>query len=291
MGGPRARRSGRWASHQRLRLPVRYRARHIQACLAELDAQEAAWDDELAEREVLSLFYEDLVADWRGSLRAVLAWLDVPGAAEVALPEPALERQADSRTERWIGRFEARPLERDARELSRAKWEYRGRRRPDFAEVPGPDRESVWDYPRPPRVEADGRRVEVRTGDLVLADTTRALRVLETASPPTFYLPAADVRKDLLVRTGERSFCEWKGDAEHWALAGDGETERSIAWRYPAPLAGFEELANCFAFYPARVECWLAGERVRPQPGSYYGGWVTSELTGPFKGEPGSEGW
>jgi len=176
-------------------------------------------------------------------------------------------------------------------ERARAKWRHRGGPRPAFAEEPGPGRESVWDYPRPPRIDFDTRRVEVCAGGLGLADTARALRVLETASPPTFYLPMEDVRLERLVRAAQRSACEWKGSAHYWTLLDDSAGAGPVAWGYAHPLAGFERLAGHLAFYPGRVECRVAGERVRPQPGSFYGGWVTSEITGPFKGEPGSEDW
>ncbi|MGE4653001.1 MAG: Stf0 family sulfotransferase [Myxococcota bacterium] len=279
----RALRTGRFASHQRGWLPPLYRRRHIEACLRALEEQEAAWDAELAGCEVLSLVYEDLVADWPQGLRAVLCWLSLPGADAVELPEPALPRQADARTARWIDRFEV--------ERAQAKWQYRGRVRPAFAEEPGPGRESVWDYPRPPRIERDTRRVEVRVGEVVLADSVRALRVLETAGPPTFYLPAEDVRVDRLLRAAGRSECEWKGSADYWSLAAAAGTDGRVAWSYPVPRPGFEALAGHFAFYPGRMECRLGDERVRPQPGGFYGGWVTSEIAGPFKGEAGSEDW
>jgi uncharacterized protein (DUF427 family) len=181
------------------------------------------------------------------------------------------------------------------RERQRAKWQYRGEQRPSFAAAPALGQESVWDYPRPPRVERDPRRVEVRAGGVDLADSVRALRVLETASPPTFYLPSEDARLDLLVRVDGASECEWKGGAVYWALRGPevsgGPGSEPVAWSYPSPLAGFEELADHLAFYPGRVECHVAGERVRAQPGGFYGGWITSEIAGPAKGEPGTESW
>ena len=178
-----------------------------------------------------------------------------------------------------------------ARDQAREKWQHRGDGRPAFAVDPGPGRESVWDYPRPPRVERDSRRVEVRTGTVLLADTVRSLRVLETASPPTFYLPVEDIQRELLLRAPGRSECEWKGTASYWALASSEESEQAIAWNYAAPLQGFELIAGHMAFYPGRVECRLAGERVEPQAGGFYGGWVTSEIVGPFKGESGTGRW
>ena len=179
-------------------------------------------------------------------------------------------------------------LQADARiEASRSHWRYRGQARPDFAIAPKDGQESVWDYPRPPRLAADPRRVEVRLGDRVLATTDRAIRVLETASPPTFYIRPEDVDGASLVPSGRTSLCEWKGQAVDFDLASGPE---SIAWCYPRVFPEFAEIAGWFAFYPARVECFVDGERVRPQPGGYYGGWITDEIVGPVKGEPGIHG-
>lgn len=169
-------------------------------------------------------------------------------------------------------------------------WEYRGQHRPPFAETPREGHESVWDYPRPPRVVPDERRVVVKKNDRVLADTVLSLRVLETASPPTFYLPSTDVDLDLLTPAGGHSVCEWKGAARYWALR-DATGEDPVAWDYPRPSQDFAVLADHMAFYPGRVECYVDGERVRPQPGRFYGGWVTDEIAGPFKGAPGSAHW
>ena len=170
-------------------------------------------------------------------------------------------------------------------------WNYDGRVRPDFADPPAQGQESVWDYPRPPAIVADSRRVVVRKNDTVVADTVRALRVLETASPPTFYLPPEDVRDELLVWRSGRSFCEWKGVASYCDLDTGSERIESVGWRYSQPGKSFSELAGYVAFYPGRVECFVAGERVRPQPGRFYGGWMTDEIAGPVKGEPGTGHW
>jgi uncharacterized protein (DUF427 family) len=169
-------------------------------------------------------------------------------------------------------------------------WSYRGQRRPDFADTPGPGQESVWDYPRPPDVVADTRTVEGLHEGTCLARSVRTRRVRETASPPTFYLPPEDVRQSQLVPVAGSTFCEWKGDARYFALAAD-PTAPPVAWSYPSPDPRFAAIAGWFAFYPARVECRVDGERVRPQGGGFYGGWVTREIVGPWKGEPGSGGW
>lgn len=168
-------------------------------------------------------------------------------------------------------------------------WEYHGQKRPPFAPSPAPGQESVWDYPRPPRIVPDVRLVEVKAGDVPLARTTRALRALETASPPTFYIPAEDVDRSMLVRAPGSSFCEWKGAATYWALA--AAPAAAVGWSYEQPTPAFAAIRGHFSFYPGRVECFVAGERVRPQPGGFYGGWITSEVVGPFKGDPGTGNW
>lgn len=152
--------------------------------------------------------------------------------------------------------------------------------------------ESVWDYPRPPRVEPCRRRVRIEHGGEVIAESDRALRVLETASPPTIYVPREDIRMDLLTEAeGKQTFCEWKGPASYLHVAA-GEPAEAAAFYYPEPRPGFEELRDHVAFYAGRVDAaYLDDERVRPQGGGFYAGWITDEIEGPFKGEPGSEGW
>jgi uncharacterized protein (DUF427 family) len=159
--------------------------------------------------------------------------------------------------------------------------------------VPGPGQESVWDYPRPPAVRPSSRRVRIRFGDVTVADTNAALRVLETAGAPTWYLPREDVRMELLRPSrGRGSVCEWKGSATYFDLVAGDRISPRAAWTYDRPLPGYEVLARRVAFYAGRVdEATVDGETVRPQPGSFYGGWVTDEVVGPFKGEPGTEGW
>ena len=158
---------------------------------------------------------------------------------------------------------------------------------------PGPGQESVWDYPRPPRVETVPERIRVIVDGVELASSTRARRVLETAGAPVYYLPRADVRMDLLVPTERRTACEWKGDARYFAIVTPGGRVVPIgAWSYEQPLPGFESIAGYVAFYAWAVdEAWVGDERATPQPGHFYGGWVTSKIVGPIKGEPGSQGW
>ena len=170
-------------------------------------------------------------------------------------------------------------------------WKYDGRVRPVFAEEPRQGQQSVWDYPRPPIIETDGRQIVVRARELLVADSHRALRVLETASPPTYYLPPGDVRSELLKPASARSFCEWKGEAVYFDLEAPWERIEHVGWSYPRPRGAFAALAGYLAFYPAKLECYVADERVLPQPGGFYGGWLTGDIAGPVKGSTGSEGW
>ena len=157
---------------------------------------------------------------------------------------------------------------------------------------PGPGQESVWDYPRPPRLEADARRVRVVLGGETIADTVHALRVLETSHPPTFYLPRADFVPGALVPAPGSSFCEWKGQAAYLHLVGGGRTASRAAWFYPSPATRFAALVDHVALYPGAVDsCLVDDERVRGQEGDFYGGWITDEIVGPFKGAPGTWGW
>ena len=154
--------------------------------------------------------------------------------------------------------------------------------------------ESVWDYPRPPRLERSDRLVEVRLAGQTIASTTGAYRVLETSHPPVYYVPREDVRDGALaVSDAPRSVCEWKGAATYLDVIGcDGRRVSRGAWTYLRPAAGFEPIAAAVAFYPALMEeCTVDGERVEPQPGGFYGGWVTADIQGPFKGGPGTRAW
>lgn len=157
---------------------------------------------------------------------------------------------------------------------------------------PGPGQESVWDYPRPPRCEQTARTIEVFFAGERIAHSRRAYRVLETSHPPTYYLPPEDVREELLRPAGGGTICEWKGQARYFdVVVGDARAE-AAAWEYAEPWQGFEELAGRVAFYAAAMErCIVDDEVVDAQAGSYYGGWITSDVTGPFKGAPGTAGW
>jgi uncharacterized protein (DUF427 family) len=169
-------------------------------------------------------------------------------------------------------------------------WKYRGQKRPDCAAIPDPGQESVWDYPRPPELAEDSRLVEVYYSDQVAATSRANYRVIETASPPTFYIPPGNVNWELLRSARGSSICEWKGAATYWALVAAPELG-VVAWSYPDPTPAFSRIRDYIAFYPAAVSCFVAGERVRAQPGKFYGGWITDDIVGPFKGEPGTEHW
>ncbi len=158
---------------------------------------------------------------------------------------------------------------------------------------PGPGQESVWDYPRPPRLELSSRLVVVRAAAKPIARSNRAYRVLETSHPPTWYLPPADIDLASLRPSGAAgTVCEWKGPATYWdVVTGDGSLIRAAAWSYPDPTPAFSAIMGFVSFYPAQFRCEIDGESVRPQEGGFYGGWVTDDVVGPFKGSPGSWGW
>lgn len=152
--------------------------------------------------------------------------------------------------------------------------------------------ESVWDYPRPPRVEASHKLVRVEFAGEVVAETTRALRVLETSHPPVYYIPPEDVRSEVLRPSRRRTWCEFKGEAHYYDLVVGGREAKEAAWYYPDPNARFAAIRDHVAFYPGRVDdAYVDGERVAAQAGDFYGGWVTADIEGPFKGGPGTAGW
>jgi uncharacterized protein (DUF427 family) len=159
--------------------------------------------------------------------------------------------------------------------------------------APGPGQESVWDYPRPPRLETVPHRLRVVFNGVTLADTQHAFRVLETSHPPAYYLPQADLRMEFLTLVPSyRTFCEFKGSAVYWDIQVEGKGSRKAAWSYPQPSPGFEPIRDHLAFYASRVDaCFVDDEQVQAQAGDFYGGWITRAIVGPFKGGVGTFGW
>jgi uncharacterized protein (DUF427 family) len=156
----------------------------------------------------------------------------------------------------------------------------------------GSGEESVWDYPRPPRLEAEPRRIVVVYNGITVIDTTRALRVLETSHPPTYYLPPEDFTPDTLIPAGGTSYCEWKGVARSWSVRAGGREADRAGWSYAHPSAPYAALTDYIALYCSAMDrCEVDGDRAWPQPGGFYGGWVNSWIKGPFKGDPETLGW
>jgi len=152
--------------------------------------------------------------------------------------------------------------------------------------------ESVWDYPRPPRLERCTRRLRVEFAGVTVADTTRGYRVLETSHPPNYYFPPEDVLDGCLERARGSSYCEWKGMAHYFDVSAGGRVAPDAAWGYHTPNRAFTPITDYVAFYPGLMDrCLVDDEVVEPQPGGFYGGWITSDLVGPFKGTPGTQGW
>ncbi|TVR27368.1 MAG: DUF427 domain-containing protein [Balneolaceae bacterium] len=170
-------------------------------------------------------------------------------------------------------------------------WKYTGKSRPPFAEPVRDGQESVWDYPRPPVTSPDSRKILVKLNGRVLAESNSVVRVLETASPPSFYIPPDDVNRELLQKASGSSFCEWKGSATYWDVHAGNQIIQKAGWSYHNPSERFAAIDGYFSFYPALVNCFVDGEQVVPQPGGFYGGWITSEIVGPVKGGPGTGGW
>lgn len=167
-----------------------------------------------------------------------------------------------------------------------------GDNRPAGYVQPGPGQESVWDYPRPPRLEHSNKFVVVEFAGELIAQTHRALRVLETSHPPTYYIPLQDVRREFLVASALRTFCEFKGTAAYWTLRVSERESTNAGWHYPEPTRWYRALKEHVCFYPSRVDaCYIDDERVQTQEGDFYGGWITSDIVGPFKGGPGTAGW
>lgn len=152
--------------------------------------------------------------------------------------------------------------------------------------------ESVWDYPRPPLVEPSEALVIVELEGIVIASTRHSLRVLETSHPPVYYIPPTDIRWEYLAASDRRTFCEFKGAAAYWHVSVGDRRAIDAAWSYPQPVSGYELLTDHVAFYPGKMDrCTVDGETVVSQAGDFYGGWITSDITGPFKGEPGTAHW
>ncbi|HUS17700.1 MAG TPA: DUF427 domain-containing protein [Chloroflexia bacterium] len=152
---------------------------------------------------------------------------------------------------------------------------------------PGPGQESVWDYPRPPRLEPSSRHIQIVFNGTVIANTHRALRVLETSHPPVYYLPPEDVRLEFFSPAPDATYCEWKGEAAYYTITVGERTAPRAAWTYRRPTAAFAALRDYIAVYPRRMDaCLVDGERAQPQPDEFYGGWITTEVVGPFKGSP-----
>jgi len=156
---------------------------------------------------------------------------------------------------------------------------------------PSEGQESVWDYPRPPRSEETSDRILVAIGDLVVADSTSAIRVLETSQPPAFYVPRSDIDTELLQPALGRSFCEWKGEASYFDVVTADTRIDQACWTYEDPTDSFATIAGYIAFYAQKLHCSVNGEPVTANEGTFYGGWITSKVVGPFKGGPGSAWW
>lgn len=159
-------------------------------------------------------------------------------------------------------------------------------------EQPGPGQESVWDYPRPPRLEPTSRHICVVFAGEVIAETRRAYRVLETSHPPVYYIPPEDIQMQYIERADGSSFCEFKGRAAYYTVVVGGQRASDAAWYYLSPTPTFAPIAGAVAFYAGKMDaCYVDDELVTPQPGGFYGGWITSDVVGPFKGGPGTWGW
>lgn len=158
--------------------------------------------------------------------------------------------------------------------------------------APQPGQESVWDYPRPPRVELSHKHIRVVFNGVTVAETDRAFRVLETSHPPVYYIPIDDIKREYLSETAYSTFCEFKDAASYYSLNVNGKVSNNAGWFYRNPSPGFAAIKNAVAFYAGRVDaCYVDGEKVQPQEGNFYGGWITSDVVGPFKGGPGTTGW
>jgi uncharacterized protein (DUF427 family) len=157
---------------------------------------------------------------------------------------------------------------------------------------PGPGQESVWDYPRPPRLEDSSKHIQVICNGVVIADTQRAKRILETSHPPVYYIPPEDVKLQYFKPTSRSTFCEWKGGASYYTITVENKKIVDAAWYYRHPTHPYEAIVGYIAIYPGKMDaCYVNGEKVQAQEGDFYGGWITGEIVGPFKGGAGTSGW
>ena len=180
-------------------------------------------------------------------------------------------------------------IDPDDLRAARAQWHWRGQARPPFAASPGPGQESVWDFPRPPALRPVAQRLRVARGVITIAETHAGFCACETTHPPTYYFPRDDVDHRHLRSVAGRTVCEWKGEASYFDVLAGPPLPRA-AWCYASPFEDWAAIAGYVAFMPTHLDCFVGDERVRPQPGGFYGGWITSSYTGPFKGEPGVNG-
>lgn len=156
---------------------------------------------------------------------------------------------------------------------------------------PTPGQESVWDYPRPPHAERSQELVKVVFEGQTIAETSQSVRIMETSLAPSYYIPPEDVNLEYLRPRDRTTWCEWKGRARYYDVVVREAVAANAGWAYPDPTSPYEQIRDYLSFYPSRVECYVDGELAEPQPGGFYGGWVTSKVVGPFKGEPGTEYW
>lgn len=157
---------------------------------------------------------------------------------------------------------------------------------------PQPGQESVWDYPRPAIWQDTDKQIKVMFNDVVLAETNQAKRVLETSHPPAYYIPPEDVKQDYLVANSKKTFCEWKGWASYYDVSVGDKYANAAVWQYLEPTPNFIAIQGYYSLYPGLMDaCYVNDELVKPQAGNFYAGWITSDIVGPFKGEPGTRWW
>ncbi|MEH2200079.1 DUF427 domain-containing protein [Nostoc sp.] len=158
--------------------------------------------------------------------------------------------------------------------------------------VPEPGQESVWDYPRPARLEDSNKSIRIIVNSIVLAETSKAKRVIETSHPPSYYIPSEDIKLEHLIETPKKTWCEWKGKCQYYDISVGDRYINNAAWRYFDPSPDFVTIQEYYAFYPSLMDaCYVNDELVMSQPGDFYGGWITTDIVGPFKGSPGTMGW